>query len=186
MRSLRKQQSAFTLIELLVVLGIFAILGTATVANYRTGSRQSQLRLTAQELAANIRLAQSYAIGSKDYSDGTNPSQPPKGGWGIHIDQANNPHVYYVIADIDDDQTWAKGDNGLLKRVNLPENITIDEVVDDPKGNFGQATIFFRPPNPQVFVNTYPDNNLRITLRDNLSASTTQVRVNFFGLVEVQ
>ena len=168
-------------------MGIFTLLISATVANYRSGNSQSQLRLAAQELATNIRLAQSYAIGSKEFADPNQPSQPaqsPRGGWGIYL-SLTDPHSYKIVADLGGDHLWASSSDGLLRNVNLPDNIIIDEIIDNT-GSVTESDIFFWPPEPQTFINNSSSNNIIISLKDQLTTTTDRVKVNFFGLVEVE
>ncbi|NCU44465.1 prepilin-type N-terminal cleavage/methylation domain-containing protein [Candidatus Falkowbacteria bacterium] len=186
MQNFKKQpinQPAFTLIEIIVVVGIFVALMSATVVNYRSGSRQSQLRLAAQGLATNIRLAQSYAIGSKDFVDldGSDHSgQTPQGGWGINV-SLDNPDYYQIVVDLDGDHSKDK----VFRTINLPEKISIDKIlVDSAEVNSGE--IFFKPPEPQTFINSLTNNQIVIILRDQTEATTSQVMVNFFGLVEIE
>jgi prepilin-type N-terminal cleavage/methylation domain-containing protein len=176
-------QPAFTLIEIIVVVGIFVALMSATVANYRSGSRQSQLRLAAQGLATNIRLAQSYAVGSKDFVDpdgSDHISQSPLGGWGVYI-SLENPDYYQIVVDLDDDHTKDK----VFKTINLPEQISIEKILVQGE-EVDPGVIFFQPPEPQTFINGLPNNQIAIILRDQTEATTSQVMVNLFGLVEVE
>lgn len=190
MKIFKKQQTshlAFTLIEIIVVIGIFVGLMSAAVVNYRSGNRQSQLRLTAQSLATNIRLAQSYAVGSKDFVDlngSDHISQAPVGGWGINLNK-NNPGYYQIVVDLNDDHLFDTTNDKIFRKINLPETIIIDEIVDNA-GTTNAGTIFFKPPEPETFINGSANNWITIILKDQAEATTSQVTVNFFGLVEVE
>lgn len=176
-------KTAFTLIEIIIVIGIFTALISATVVNYRTGSRQSQLRLAAQELAANIRLSQSYAVGSRDFVDpdgSDHASQSPLGGWGVYA-SLENPSYYQIVVDLDNDHTKDK----VFKTINLPEKISIEKILVQGE-EVDSGVIFFQPPEPQTFINGLSNNQIVIILRDQTEATTSQVMVNFFGLVEVE
>jgi len=48
------------------------------------------------------------------------------------------------------------------------------------------GVIFFQPPEPQTFINGQAGNQITFTLIDQIEATTSQVMVNFFGLVEVK
>jgi type II secretory pathway pseudopilin PulG len=176
-------QPAFTLIEIIIVIGIFVGLISVTIVNYRSGSRQSQLLLAAQELATNIRLAQSYAVGSKDFVDpngSDHASQSPQGGWGVYA-SLENPSYYQIVVDLDNNHTKDK----VFKTINLPEKISIEKIlVQGEEVDYG--VIFFQPPEPQTFINGQAGNQITFTLIDQIEATTSQVMVNFFGLVEVK
>ena len=176
-------QPAFTLVEIIIVIGILVGLVSATIANYRTGSHQSQLRLAAQELATNIRLAQSYAIGSKDFVDpngSDHTSQSPQGGWGVYA-SLDNPNYYQIVVDLDNDHVVDKS----FRQINLPNNVVIDQI-EDNSGTVNAGIVFFKPPEPQTFINGQAGNQITFTLKDQVGATTSQVIVNFFGLVEVK
>lgn len=176
-------QPAFTLVEIIIVIGIFVGLMSATIVNYRSGSRQSQLRLAAQELATNIRLAQSYAVGSKDFVDpngSDHASQSPQGGWGVYA-SLDNPDYYQIVVDLDDDHIFDKP----FRRINLPNNVVMEQI-EDNSGPVNNGTVFFKPPEPQTFINGQAGNQITFTLKDQIEATTSQVMVNFFGLVEVK
>jgi type II secretory pathway pseudopilin PulG len=191
MKIFKKQQTshlAFTLIEIIVVIGIFVGLMSAAVVNYRSGNRQSQLRLTAQSLATNIRLAQSYAVGSKDFVDlsgSDHISQAPVGGWGINLNK-NNPGYYQIVVDLNDDHLFDSTNDKVFRKINLPETIIIDDIIDSNTGTVSSGTIFFKPPEPETFINGSANNWITIILKDQFEATTSQVTVNFFGLVEVE
>jgi len=181
----KKDKPAFTLLELLVVIGIFTLLVSATVANYRVGNRQSQLRLAAQELAANIHLAQSYAIGSKDFINSSQESQPPSGGWGIYLTTTESSS-YKIIVDLDENHLWVSSSDDFLRTINLPQNVIIDEILINSTTTTTAATILFWPPEPQTFINGTSSNNVAITFKDGITMTTNRVLVNFFGLIEVE
>ena len=179
------KRSAFTLIEVIVVVSVFAIIASLTIANYRSGSRQSQLHLAAQELATNIRLAQSYAIGSKDFVDpnsSNDSSQSPKGGWGILVSTSNDGQ-YQLVVDLNGNHVV--DDDEVYKTIELPDNVVIKTIQDKDSSSIIEGTVFFEPPEPLTIVNEQPNNNLTITLYDQVEQTTCQVQVNFFGLVEV-
>jgi type II secretory pathway pseudopilin PulG len=175
-------QPAFTLIEIIIVIGIFVGLISVTIVNYRSGSRQSQLLLAAQELAANIRLAQNYAIGSKDFVDPDDPTfiQSPQGGWGIYA-SLNNPNYYQIVVDLNGDHSKDE----VFRTINLPNNVVIEQIKDN-SGIVNDGTVFFEPPNPQTFINNEASNQIVFILKDEVEITTIQITVNFFGLVEVK
>lgn len=63
-RLLKNQQAGFSLIEMLVVVSIFTIVTAVVLANLPSFRDQSSLDLVAQEVAIQIRGAQTYAMSS--------------------------------------------------------------------------------------------------------------------------
>jgi len=185
MRKKYQSASAFTLLELLVVLSIFVIIASLSIANYRGSNRESQLKMATQELVANIKLAQSYALGSKEFVSRTDPrsGQVPSGGWGVHF-SVYNPGEYEIVADFDGNHVWDSQRDGLFKEVELPEKISITKLIYR-SSTVSNLDIFFEPPDPQTFLNQDREGNATIVLYDDLLATASEVTVNFFGLVEI-
>lgn len=182
---MRKAKSAkgFTIIELLVVLAIFALIISVSLANYNAGSRQSKLKMSLQNFSANIRLTQSYAMGSKDFADPiSGQTIVPRGGWGIFLDKTS-PSKYRIVTDLKDDHQFVSGVDGLYKTLNFDDNIVIDEIIEN-NSPVDQAVIFFQPPDPQTFINGSNSNNITIYLKDKVANTSSAVTVNFFGLIE--
>ena len=177
---------AFTLVELLVVVGIFVFIALATVANYQSNNRQSQLTMATQELATNIKLAQSYTLGSQEFESPSDPSHAgeiPAGGWGIHLSK-DSPTIYQIVADFNDNHVWDSDSDGLFKTITLPEKISIDDILYN-SSSVNDLDIFFQPPDPKTFLNGNRNGNVTLTLYDDVLATTSEVTVNFFGLVEI-
>ena len=55
------RSGGFTLLELLVSIGIFTIITTAVVVNFRSGQHSNELRLTAGQLASDLRALYTQA-----------------------------------------------------------------------------------------------------------------------------
>ena len=55
-------KTGFTLPELLVSMGIFLIILSLTIANFRGGNQTSELKLKALEVSENIRRVQNNAL----------------------------------------------------------------------------------------------------------------------------
>ena len=65
-----KSYAGFTLIELMVSVSIVALVSGIFLVNYHSANKQSELSMSAQKLVSDIRLAQSYSLGSKEYGLG--------------------------------------------------------------------------------------------------------------------
>jgi prepilin-type N-terminal cleavage/methylation domain-containing protein len=63
----------FSLIELMVAIGLMLIIFTVAVPNYRAFQRSRSLEKAYQELVADLRMAQEYAISGKKPQDATSP-----------------------------------------------------------------------------------------------------------------
>ena len=63
--------------------------------------------------------------------------------------------------------------------------MVIDQI-EDNSGTVNAGIVFFKPPEPQTFINGQAGNQITFTLKDQVGATTSQVIVNFFGLVEVK
>ncbi|HNW55664.1 MAG TPA: prepilin-type N-terminal cleavage/methylation domain-containing protein [bacterium] len=179
-----KTVKGFTIVELLVVLAIFALIISVSLANYNSSNRQSKLKMSLQNLSANIRLTQSYAIGSKDFYDSARDRTiVPRGGWGILLDKTR-PAEYKIVTDLDDDHQFVAETDGVYKTLNFDDDIVIDEIMKNESESTDQALIFFQPPDPQVFINGENNNNIKIYLKDKVNNISSAVSVNFFGLIE--
>lgn len=180
---IKNKLKGFTIIELLVVLAIFALIISVSLANYNAGSRQSKLKMSLQNFSANIRLTQSYAMGSKDFADpNSGKNIVPRGGWGIYLNKAS-PSKYRIVVDLDDDHYFDKTSDGSYKLLTFDDNIVIDEILEN-NSPVDRAVIFFQPPDPQTFINGLNSNNITIYLKDNVANTSSAVTVNFFGLIE--
>ncbi|MFH1523316.1 MAG: prepilin-type N-terminal cleavage/methylation domain-containing protein [Patescibacteria group bacterium] len=169
-----KKAAGFTLIELLVSISIIGLLSAIFLVNYRATSQRSQLNITAQKVASDIRLAQSNSLGSVEY-DGSIPD----GGWGAHFSEGES--YYYVFADLDANNQYDEGEASEElggKVVDLPAGITINSI------NIGTLVdIVFLPPDPITYINNDNSGTVEIELADNISSKI--VTVNFFGLIDV-
>ncbi|MDO8593062.1 MAG: type II secretion system protein [bacterium] len=169
-----KTNQGFTLIELLASVFIIALISGVFMVNYQNTNKRSQLKMSAQKLVSDIRLAQNYSLGSKAYN-GTNT---PTGGWGAHFNLAS-PGQYIIFADIDGDHAYGADDAGEVK--NLPAGVVIDSLSPGD-----MVDIVFLPPDPITYVNASPAAGAQITLKEGVNNSTAAVRVNSFGLIDVQ
>ncbi len=60
-----RKQKAFTVIELLIGISIVVLLATITVFELRTSKRSDELKTATRQFAADLRLAQSWALAAK-------------------------------------------------------------------------------------------------------------------------
>lgn len=163
------RNAGFTLIELIVVFTVVAALTGLFLATYE--SEESEIRMSAQEMASNIRHAQSNTLGAVKYEGNV-----PDGGWGAYLPDDSGEYILY--ADADGDHAFDPGTEE-WRTEELPHGISITSA-----GGVSAADIAFEPPDPTTYINGTTTNEITITLADE-DNNYEQVRVNFFGLIEV-
>ena len=179
------KKNGFTLLELIVSITIIAMVTGLFLANYSSANRRTDLTMTAQKLVADVRLAQSYALGLAKYGGSGSLNIPP-GGWGVHFDLQNyGSNKYNIFADDNANTIYDGGEADErygAQVVYLPTNITIQSISIGSK-----VDITFLPPDPITTINNgaATSTSVDIVLKDNKTNSIKTVRVNFLGLVEV-
>jgi len=169
----------FTLIELLVSTFIITLMSGIFIANYHSANSRSALTLAAQKLASDIRIAQSYSLGSLVFG----VDNIPQGGWGLYAADLNNSYI--IFADDNGNYNYDLGEENSSqggKIINLPSGILIDSIIINSLPE-NYINLVFLPPDPIVYINSEISKNAQIRLTDGSSNKT--VKVNFFGLVEV-
>jgi len=172
--------------ELLTSIAIIGVVSTWSMASFHKYGRQGDVDMSAQRLASDMRLVQSYAFGLKEYDN-----DRPEGGWGLYFDsQSPDEREYWIFAD--------KGDGGggaYNHRRDADEDY---KMVDLRKVNIGdlqidgntvnEMTITVEPPDPQIWI---------CEIGGDCSATTTamillesgeesvQIDLNSFGLVDI-
>lgn len=148
------------------------------MANYHGTNKRSELGIIKQKLVSDIRLAQNYSLGSKEYET----DETPDGGWGVHFSLVD-PNHYIIFADKDGDFRY-NNDSDKDKAIEiktLPAGVTINSF-SPVQGN--ALDIVFYPPDPITYVNGNINTNAQITIKENINNSTAIVLVNFFGLID--
>lgn len=170
-----RNNSGFSIIELIVSVAIVAMMAGIFFANYRGGGVRTDLIGASQKLASDIRLAQNFSLGTKEFDNIT-----PQGGWGVRLnDDSGN---YIIFADNNGNYEYDEDDER-YSVINLPPNIVIDSL--DVDGFVDFVDIVFLPPDPRVYINAEMDKNVQITIRENMNQTTKIVKVNFLGLIDV-
>lgn len=136
-------QKGFSLIEIIVVATIIGVLSTTLILNFRSGSKRTALRQAAQQLAADIRRAQTTAVVSKRYLEKT------RCGYGVRY---VGPDRYAIYTGPDSraidcsvlDRNFDGGDSDVEIIKLLSVNVEFISAFPD---------IFFEPPDPKTYIN---------------------------------
>ncbi|MFZ4648222.1 MAG: pilus assembly FimT family protein [Patescibacteria group bacterium] len=196
-RLLKKSFPAFSIIEMLVSIAIITLISTMFVANYQGNVRRSDLVMSANILAADTRLAQSFSLGLMKYDNVF-----PDGGWGMDFsiddtDVSKNDRYYLYADGYDQASNQVREDNESLpeykgKTVIFPSDIKIKSMNVHRNGVWqttNHVSITFVPPKPQTIINDVMHGAncdiAIITLVNTRDDSTTQVMINFVGLIDV-
>lgn len=184
-RRIKTDQSGLSIAEVVVSFMILATMMALFLVNYRATRRRSNVIVASQKLVSDLRLAQSYALGSKKIN-GVVPN-----GWGINFSKINPENTKYVIyADLDGDYRLTNND-AAVATVKLPDGVTINQnTINGSASN--EINIIFSPPDPTTWVrpktpgSTPPSSTAQAEVFLWESGSDPKsVKVNFFGLIEV-
>ncbi len=188
----------FTLIELLVVISIMAIIGTFTIANFRSFGEDKELENAALDIQSQVRTAQTNAS--------TGVKCENISAWQWRNDFYKQSDDYKVrISCVNDDTYDPRSKKYLILPANIQiENISVDgqnnplpnQFTESPWGG-SYASVVFEPPFAKIsfrcFTN-YPtgcsggtqDNKVIITLKNTKTATTKQIIIDKGGRVYVQ
>lgn len=172
----------FSLIEMIVTLFIITLITGVGMVSYRENINRNNVKMAAHRLSTNIRMAQNKALGALEYDGAT-----PEGGWGIYLD-SSSPGSYKLFAntnyndgaDMDYDAGEADEDKG-GREFNFTGGVEITNI------SIGsEAHISFVPPDPVTYIydGSSTSTGVEITLSD--GEGMNKVKVNFFGLIEVE
>jgi hypothetical protein len=182
---------------MVVSISIITLVSALFIANYRSASKRTDLIMTAQNLVADVHLAQNNTLGLVKYNGSV-----PAGGWGINFNKANN--TYTIFADLDAPATptvpspgymqydpSSEGDTSYGARVTtLPAGLEILDLKLANGTSQAQVNVTFLPPDPQTSIyqpiTAATSTSLEVDLRETRNNSTKKVFINFLGLVEAQ
>jgi type II secretion system protein H len=166
-------EQGFTLVELIVVFAVMGLLTALFLANYRPVSERTEVEMSTQEMAANIRLAQSNTLGAAEYEGNV-----PEGGWGVYMEDEDDQYIIY--ADVDNNHIYS-GESEKWQKKELPGGIYITST-----GGGSRADVAFEPPDPTTYINgnSTSTDEVVVTIADN-NDNFSQIKMNFFGLIEV-
>lgn len=146
-RKLNKQ--GFTLIELLLSLAIIAILTGASLSIARFADTQKNLTLSANQLRALIRSAQTYALAMPL------PSNKHICGFGVYFSDEKTANLFYTTAPSFENPKIAC-DGYLKASVAATQRTNLESIIFpvNLSSGFGLTNdVFFRVPYGQVYNN---------------------------------
>ncbi len=170
-------KKGFTIIELLVSMGIFIVVTTMVVANFRAGSRSDELKIAAETLVSNLRRAQNMALAGQLTNGMT-----PQGGYGVYFKLADVDH-YVIFANNSGNLVYDDGEALADGVITLPLNVKLEKI-EKSSGAALFGDVVFKPPKPVIYIcktgvtPCQTEDALFITLKHTLSNKTQQVSVN--------
>lgn len=176
-----KKNSGFTIIEMLVSISIIGIISGLFMVNYHDSNKRLELVGAIQGMAGDIRLAQNFTLGLKEFGEPV--PEVPAGGWGVHFDKDTN--AYVVFADVDGNNIYSDASEKYDKNTDLPVNVAIESISVGGVGGLTSADIVFLPPDPVTYINESSSTDAVIVLKDT-NNTIKSVFVNYLGLIEVQ
>jgi prepilin-type N-terminal cleavage/methylation domain-containing protein len=173
----------FTLTELLVVVAIVAIISGILLSNYYGGQSKSTVSVAAENLARDLRLAQSQALGETEAGNG---GIFPVGGWGVHINAASS--TYILFADLNGNGAYDPGesDPAVGGRIfNIPATVSITAIT--PTAATG-TDIVFSPTTTMAYIRSGSavSTSTEIDFQEAANNATSSVLVNGWGLIYAQ
>lgn len=194
MRSFSRRKG-FTIVEMLVVTAMFALIASAVVADFRSGTRVQKLQAAADELAGNIRKTQSLAFAnSKQSICGSDGKVCLSGSacdvgyptgcadqyvirYGVAIDSDGTQKKYMIGADYSDAGNYTAGESIPGGTMTLPQNIVISAVSPAHSAGVYDLSYSYDAANASPFVACSSNCTTTITLRDTETSVTRSVIV---------
>lgn len=152
------------------------LLASILVFNGRSGNRSLEVKRAAQEMVADIRLAQNYALSARDVEcTGDDPNRFPSYGLNAKSDEGVLGE-YIIYGDCVGNKNYqgvaVQGGDLEIKTVKM-EKVAISAV--SPGGGSGEMSVLFDPPVPTTTI--FPNSSsFTITLR-HLDDATKCLRV---------
>lgn len=179
-------------------MAVIVIISSMALVNFSAHDKKNKVDLAAYKLASDIRKVQGYALSLKEFDVGGGTEVPDR-GWGMYFRKNNPNNIFYIVfADGDNVDT----DNCSYDNANELLNPIIDIIngveiiaLKANGGNTAVLNIVFEPPNPTIYLckNTASCagaqcnfDNAEIILSDSDGVYTRTVKVNKFGLVDVE
>jgi prepilin-type N-terminal cleavage/methylation domain-containing protein len=188
-----KKNQGYTLIELIVSISILTMITGLFLADYKSSNQKAMLNTAADQLASDIRLMQSYALGAKKTGSGTVPA----GGWCINVFSPKDRYILFADNNGNGDYDGA-GEK--YKEIILPVQLEIKTggfVISLPAGGTtsrNRIDVCYQPPDPKVSIVGTTGGGPRIStgiasaviIRDKKIGQEKKLLFNSFGLIDVE
>lgn len=142
-------KSGFTLVELIVTMGVFLLITSVVLAQYRSFGVNAEFRNAVENVVLSIREAQVYGAGGKTAGTilcGTPPS-PFICSYGVLFQNLGNSYIVFV--DKDGDGAYSVAEE--IQTNNLPSGITTTGITPT-----SPLSIVFKRPFPDALINNNP------------------------------
>lgn len=142
----------FTLVELLVTMGIFTLLTSMTVANYRSVDNTLLLNALANKVALSVRQAQISGTATRQDVTGTGTFT---NGYGINFTNNSTRYIYFIDRGLPGNKRYDSGE--LLETYNLGggfaiTDICVNEKTGTPSCGLSRVDVTFIRPNPDATI----------------------------------
>jgi prepilin-type N-terminal cleavage/methylation domain-containing protein len=191
---MKKSTSAgFSLMELLVVISVIGIITSTVVFQHRGASEGLALDTAANTLVLEIRKAQAYGLGVREFDRFDGVSDSYAAGYGVYVesDPGSSTEVTFFAdhpqAGIQ--KVYDESDDIEITSVTLQGDVFIVNIEDESGNTSGSGSVVYtRPePNADLYVDGRFVDEIYITLQSSQNEDKERVVVvNKEGQVSVQ
>lgn len=190
---MKRHSKAFSLVELVTVIAIVSIMLGVAVVSLLPARTSAKLDAAGREVAANIKLAQSYALQGKAVKDSGNNVVPC--GYGVNIKDTTEYQIFYTypkaatgidctefnkIDSVKISLDWTDADITALEKYTSKDGVIFND-------NVNKKIVYFTIPHGIMFGNDgNPFTGLSITLKASDGTTTKTVNVGPGGAVTEQ
>lgn len=171
-------KSGFTLVELIVTMGVFLLITSVVLAQYRSFGVNAEFRNAVEGVVLSIREAQVYGAGGKTAvakSCGT-PSSPFTCPYGVLFQNLGTSYVVFV--DVDGNGVYSSAEE--IQTHNLPSGITTTGITPS-----SPLSIVFKRPFPDALINNDP-NIMSASVTLTKEGKSSVISITSAGQVSIQ
>ncbi len=189
--------AGFTIIELLLTLGIFTMMTSVVLVNYRSFNNNSGFTNAVEDVYLALREAQVYGSGGRTAGGTTtcgNPASSFNCAYGVHF--VNGSGSYNFFVDINQNRIFDTGTGELIQTISLGSGTTVTSLWCVRSGTSGAcgtsgASVTFMRPSPDAFISevsgvSAPANSLNgveVTIK---GIKTAKVVISGAGQISIQ
>lgn len=176
--SQRTTKSGFTLVELIVTMGIFLLITSVVLAQYRSFGVNAEFRNAVEGVVLSIREAQVYGAGGKTAGviQCGNPPSLFTCSYGVQFQNLGTS--YFVFVDVNEDGTLTSSEE--IQTHKLPTGITTTGITPA-----SPLSIVFKRPFPDALINNNPSiTSASVTLTKGGKSSV--ISITSAGQVSIQ